>query len=297
MYLSYTGFTTFRNCKRAYYYKYIFKPILAKPVNRVHMLYGDVVGKLFEKFYIDQIWRNREMIPILLSHVRPILNKVVIQEINKGGVFDWTEPGLKPGTRSIIEVEQEVRESIPRGVRSILRHRLLGVDVGTEVVLNSRVGGNVLAGRADFIIHRLRPYNDLVIIDGKGSRWREKFTDDRQLRWYSMLYQLRNKKIPDHVGFLYWRESEDTSLDWKEVSQTELNDLQNAALEMIKEILELKKQSGNATAVFLATSGSRCQFCDYRQICPEGTRILSVNTKSQIREGAKCGVEEGEIDF
>jgi len=299
VYLSYSGFSVFRQCARAYYYRYIGKPKLPEPGNRVHMLYGDVVGKLFEKYYEDRIWTKRNAALHMLDLVRPVLNKVVVQEIRRGGVFDWNEPGLKPGSRSIEEVEQEVRETIPRGIRGIKAHRLMGVEAHAEVVLNTSVRGHTLAGRADFIIRRIKPHNDLVLLDGKGSRWRDRYTDERQLRWYAMLYQMKKGVVPDRLAFLYWRFEPKECLDWVDATQKQLDDLKNAALEAIGKIEGAKRKlRGSEPGVcFLASPGSNCRLCDFQAVCPEGTRVLSDNTKTQILEDRNRGVEEGEVSF
>ena len=298
MYLSYSGFALYQNCRRAYYYRYLSD---AKPPapNCVHMLYGDVVGKLFEKFYQDRLWQNKLVVMTMLDLVQSVLNKVIIQERKKGGTFDWQEPGLKPGTRSLEEVEEEIRETIPRGIRSIKHHRLGGIEADAEVVLDEVVEGHKIGGRADFIIRRVRPHNDLVIVDGKGSRWREKYTDNRQLRWYAMLYWLKHGVIPDRLGFLYWRFEPEKSMDWSEVTKNQLEALLEAVLETIKEIEVSKRKIRRVSpeTVFWATPGSNCKLCNYQVLCTEGSRALSDNTKTQILEDAERGVEEGEVSF
>jgi len=298
MYLSYSGFTVYKNCPRAYYYRYIQKLIPSKS-NCVHMLYGDVVGKIFEQFYVDEMWKADLILMRLMDLVRPVMTRVTVRETEKGGFFDWNEPNLKPGSRSLDEVEQEIRETIPRGLRSIKYHRLGGIDAEAEVVLDEKVKGHIIGGRADFIMRRVRPHGDLVIVDGKGSRWRDKYTDSRQLRWYAMLYWLRHGVIPDQLGFLYWRFEPEESMDWSGVTKSQLEALLNAILETIQEIESAKKElrKGKPNAIFWANPGSSCSLCGYREHCSEGSKALSDNTKAQIVEDRKRGVEEGEISF
>jgi CRISPR/Cas system-associated exonuclease Cas4 (RecB family) len=260
----------------------------------VNRLYGNVVGKLFEVFYRDKMWRGGAMEQALLDLVRPVLNQVMIEEAQKGGVYDWREPGLK--SRSVEEVEEEIRETVPRGIESIKYHRLMGVKSKAEVVLDKFVKGHKIGGRADFIIKRVSPHDDLVIVDGKGTRYREKYTEPRQLRWYAMLYQLIKHKIPDRLGFLYWRLEPEENLDWHEVGQMELDNLLKAVLGVIKEIEEAKSTS-DPGAIFWVTAGSNCKLCDYQDLCPEGSKALSASTKAQIIEDRKRGVEEGEVSF
>jgi len=264
------------------------------------MLYGEVVGKIFERFYRDKIWSGSSVTSTLLDLVRPTIEEVMRRQIKKGGVFDWEEKGLKPGNRSLEEVEAEIVETIPRGVQSIKHHRLVGMEARAEVVLDTSVGRHRLGGRADFIIRRVRPHSDLVLVDGKGSRWRDRYTDDRQLRWYAMLYQLKKGVVPDRLGFLFWRSKPEESVDWVDATQDQLDDLRKAALEAIKEIELARSQLRDLSkpgTVFGAAPSSNCQLCDYLPLCPEGAKALSEDTKAQISEDRKRGVEEGEFSF
>jgi hypothetical protein len=268
----------------------------------VHKLYGETVGKLFEKLYNEKIWRKGEtaMALILSDMVRPTLNEVMVRETTRGNVFDWDEPGLKPGSRSVEEVEALVREAVVQGVQSIKRHRLMGQYAEAEVVLDVPYRGHTLAGRADFIIQRIRPHNDLVIIDGKGSYWRGKYVDARQLRWYAMLYRLKKGRLPDRLGFLYWRNTPEESVDWIGLEPDKIDDLLQAAKEAIQQIEAAGKslrEGGVPSLIFWATPGSDCRRCSYRPLCSEGSKALSDDTKAQIVEDRKRGVEEGDVSF
>lgn len=302
MYLSYSGFKTFLECRRAYDHKYVLKTPLLEPDNRVHMLYGDAVGKLFETFYEDQLWRERPQ-ERMLALVRPTMQAIVAAETKKGGVFNWKEPRLKKGTRSFDEVEQEVLATVPRGLQTIKHHRLLGPGAKAELVLDVVVDGHKIAGRADFVLRRVQPHGDLVLLDGKGSRWREKYTNHRQLRWYAMQYWLKFGAIPDRLGFLYWRYGATESVDWSEVKVRELEDLKNAVLGAIGEIEKAKKElvqlgvKANRSRVFWPTPGNDCKLCSYLPLCPEGVKALSEETKQLIAEASDDGVEEGGVSF
>ena len=293
MYLSYSGFKTFTECQRAFYYRYIKRVIPKDPGNSVHSLYGNTVGKIFELFYRDRMWCMGASVPLkLLDLVTPTLNNIILRGKEKGEVFNWSDPELKPGTRSIEEMEKEVRETIPRGVKSIVYHRLVGTKADAEVVLDGYINGHTIGGRADFIIQRVRPNEDLVIIDGKGSRWREKYTNDRQLRWYAMLYWVKYGVVPDRLGFLYWRCEPETSVDWKEVTQRDLENLRAIVFTTIKDI-EGKKKAHD----FLSSPGGDCKRCAYLSVCKEGARALSDGVKAQISKDQQCGVEDGEVSF
>jgi hypothetical protein len=290
MYLSYSGFKTFSRCPRAYFYKYIEKPPLVRPYNAVHALYGDTVGRIFELFYRDRIWLHKDVQQRLLALVRPTLNFIIERETKKGCVFNWNEPQLKSGNRSLAEVEEEVRLTIPRGVKIIKHHRLIGVKADAEVVLDTFIGKHKIAGRSDIIVQRIT-YNDLALIDGKGSRWRDKYVDVRQLLWYALLYWLKFGVIPDQLGFLYWRSDElETSVDWHTVTAQSLKKFEKLILDTINTI-----ESAQRDEIFLAVCNDDCHLCEYGVTCPEYRDTQKI--KDQIHNDMKSGVEEGDISF
>lgn len=295
MYLSYTGFKKKEDCPRAYWHEYIAKTKPEKPDNRVHMLYGETVGQLIETFYNFQLWKLNPT-ETLLQMVRETMRKIIAKETKKGGIFDWNEPDLKDGTRSFEEVEQEVRDTIPRALESIRKHHLVGTDSIAEMVLDIKVAGHQIAGRCDVVLHRPAPYRDLVIIDGKGSRWRDRYVSYRQLLWYSMLYWQRFRVLPDRVGFIFWRFDPDKSMDWSEVTLQAVENLQRAVVQAIKDIEAGQRELVQLATpeapgmVFWANPGSDCKLCKFRSLCPEGQKVGPP-------KGAAHGVEEGDFSF
>ena len=256
------------------------------------MLYGDTVGKIFEAFYNESIWKH-DTTNTLLSRVPDTLRRVIETEKRKGGVFNWSDPDLKPGTRSLEEVEAEVRETIPRGLRSVRHHRLLGRDAQAEVKLDHTVEGHILGGRADFIMHRTAPRGDLILLDGKGSRWRDKYVNKNQLVWYSMLYRMKHGVLPDCLGFLFWRFEPEESMDWSEVTLAEVESLQRSVLAAIGEIEQAKSELVQLSAPgvnFMAKPGSDCKLCSYQPLCPESNR-------KKPPKGQAHGVEDGDFSF
>lgn len=300
MYLSYSGFTTYEECKFEYYNSYIAKTVLEEPDNRVNMLYGDAVGKLFETFYVEKLWKNPDPAGQMVSRVKPTLQRVITNEIKRGGRFDWKAKGLKPGNRSIQEVEDEVIATIPRGLRSIRRHWLLGTEVQAELKLDVKFEGHIVGGRADFVIQRAKPRGDLVLIDGKGSRYRDQYTNHRQLRWYALQYKLLYGVFPDKLGFLFWRFEPHESLDWSEVDPEAIESLKTSIVAAASAIEEGQREIARGAEplrVFPPSPGSDCSLCRYVPVCAAGQRALAKDTKQEMAADLQRGVEEGEISF
>jgi len=263
------------------------------------MLYGDVVGKLFERFYVDRLW-TKDPAGELQALVVPTLKRVIANEIRKGGVFDWSDKAFKNGPYSLEEVEREVRETIPRGLQAIKHHRLMGLDLQCEMNLEVLLEGHKIGGRADFVMTRVKPHGDLVIVDGKGSKYRDLYTNHRQLRWYAMQHRLKLGTTPTRLGFLFWRSVPEESMDWTLVEPEALDALQTSVLATATEISEAEAEIAkgeNPLRLFPATPGPDCKRCSYFDQCIEGKQAHSKEAKAEMKADLLRGVEDGEISF
>lgn len=290
MYLSYSGYKTFSACPFAYWQKYINKTTTTIPDNRVNMLFGGVTGIIFERFYNDKLWMTPDPVATLIGQVEQVTEETIAREL-KSGPFDWTDK--KANYKSPAEVIVAVKETIPMGVQAIRHHRLLGPNSRAEVKLDTNIGGHRLAGRADFVIRRLSPHGDLTLLDGKGSKWRDKYIDRRQLRWYAMLYRDHHKTIPDRIGFLYWRFAPEEAVDWVECTAKDVDSLQGAVLDAIDQIDDGSRRmaagvpSGEA---FPAHPNPDCKFCPYLDLCASGKAYVNAKPSTEVSGGT--GVED-----
>lgn len=302
MYLSYSGFKTFGECALAYWHRYVGKTVLVEPDNRVNMLYGSVIGTVFEHFYNDKIYLRKGSEEILQSMVEPTLNEVILKEQAKGGVFNWKVPKLKDKSRD--GVAKDVRSGITRGLQTIRTHRLIGREAAAEVKLDGKINGHIIGGRADFIIRRVQPYGDLVLLDGKGSRYREQYVDAAQLRWYAFLHKLKFGHPPDKLGFVFWRQDPDRALDWVEFDDASMDELRQEALQAVSDIeqgivlWEQTKASPEATQrlheAFPPSPSSQCKLCSYLLSCGWGQGVTT--SRIPVPETYEVGVEDIGLD-
>ena len=300
MYLSYSGFKSYTSCPRMYWHQYIGKTKLVIPENAVNSLYGSIVGNLFETFYSAKLWRETGVEQKLLGLVPSHFLKVVAKETREGGgrTIRWKPEDSKANYASPDALLDDVRVTIPRGLSIIRQHRLLGpTQSEAEVKLDHTVDGHTIGGRADFLIKRIAPYLDLVLIDGKGSKWRDKYVDVRQLKWYAMLHRLKHGFMPDKLGFVFWRFEAERAMDWVDFSEAELVELQGAVLSTMQRIEETTAQLATLGGsdvpsalreTFPPSPGERCRLCAFRLVCPEGQHFDSVRVP--IPDGT--GVED-----
>lgn len=291
MYLSYSGYKTYTSCPLSYWHKYVAKTVPPEPDNRVGALYGSVVGTLFELFYNERIWAKSGSEAILLGKVDGVFADVMKREQAKGGTYNWKAPKLK--YRSVEAVAQDVRDTVPRGLAIIRQHRLIGREAAAEVKLDAKIGDHLLAGRADFVIRRVKPQEDLVIMDGKGSAWRETYVDAKQLLWYAMLYQKHHKMPPDQVGFVFWRCEPDAAVDWVPFTAEDLEELRASVLSAITDIQDGESKAGSipdVREVFPSRPANQCKLCTFLGVCTDGQNIAS--DRLQVPSVDGVGVED-----
>lgn len=310
MYLSYSGWNKL-DCLFAYWNSYINRTQTSGPDDRLGSVFGSVLGKLFEDFYNEQLYRKNHPQDEVMRRVDATIKKIIQQETTSSGkwrpagVLLWKGDGEGQNPKALYANEDElaadVRDSVAKGFRTIRQERLLGADAKAEVPLDSMLNGHKLGGRADFVMRRVKPHNDEIILDGKGSRWRDAYTDVRQLKWYAMLFRLQHKRLPDRLGFVFWRFDPPESIDWIEVRADEVDALQAQVLADIRRIEELSKELTapapfeTVRKVFLPLAEREgvpreeveqaCRFCAFatEEICPGGAKVAEEIRRRQRR--------------
>jgi hypothetical protein len=294
MYLSYSGFKKYRECPRQYWHSYVNKTKVPTPENRVNMLYGSCIGIIVEHFYRDKMWKLPDPAKEMLSRVSSVVAETMRNEIKGGGIFNWKDPKLKKnGPHSLDQVIQEIREAIPNSLAIIRKFKLLGTDAAAEVKLDSEISGHMLGGRCDFRMRRLHPLGDLIILDGKGSRHRDKYVDIEQLHWYSMLHRRKTGSLPDQVAFVFWRFPPDEAVDWSVPTRDAVDELQETVIRTIEEIEQRKRLPIAAQAFPARAKKGACGFCPFVFACPEG-QVMTSENRPQISPAS--GVEDVAID-
>jgi hypothetical protein len=294
MYLSYTGYKTYTSCPRMYLFRYVQKPKLEVLENRVNSLFGTIIGNIFEAFYNEKLWAGNPGVAIvekrLLDRVMTSYLKAVAKE-TRDGVILWKPDDSKANYASMEDLLEDVREAVPRGLRVIRHHRLLDRDALAEVKLDQDHEGHTIGGRCDIRMRRIEPHHDLILLDGKGSKWRDKYVDTRQLKWYAMLHRMKYGHMPDRLGFVFWRFEPDKGLDWVECSLNELDDLLISALTSIREIedgqAQLAANPSSLPQAFPAHPGDGCRFCAYMPLCPEGTKFNTIKAPEHVGTGVE----------
>lgn len=299
-YISYSGYKTYTTCPFEYWNKYPNKTPLPSPDDGLGSLYGSVVGLVYEAFYRDSLWKSADCLGAMQELVRPYLKKAMVDQRRQGRYFNWNSPTALYHNEA--ELVQDIMETLPRGLQVIRENRLMGPVMQAELKLDQRYGKYTIGGRADFVIRRVPPFNDLCIMDGKGSRHRDKYVDGHpkkegaevegvQLKWYGFLYQDKFSHLPDRLGYIFWKFRGKKAIEWVNFSQESLTSLKQGVLSTIARIdssvVRIEELNDQPQArdelrqeLFPAQPSHQCTLCPYSTICEDGKK----KTRSYQRE-------------
>ncbi|OPZ38441.1 MAG: PD-(D/E)XK nuclease superfamily protein [Synergistetes bacterium ADurb.BinA166] len=275
LYLSYSGRECYLRCPRRYEFRYIQKiPVQRDPRGS---MFGSAIGKVFQWFYDKKLWATVDPVLSCLQLVEPALCEVFREE-----GFD---PSADPGYRSA--VRQDMATFVPPGVETIRKLGLVTAYSRAEANLSVLYGSEKhdmtikLGGRADFVHSQDRA--DVCIIDGKGSKHREKYVDSGQLIWYAVQHYIKYHVAPARIGFVFWAFPDDP-VKWIAYSSQDMVQSLDQTFEVGKKI-RLK--------MFDPTPSGECNRCDYKDKCEEGRKYIS----SKRKESGGGYISDSIFDF
>lgn len=261
-----------------------------KPIQKSehHAVMGTAIQAVIEKFYNEGLWKI--LAPMELRDRLLEMGKEEFRLECSRRFIDWRlcEPRE--------EQEKLVLDGILGYMKTMKAHKLLGPYARCEVDMVGYVNKYTpIGGRADLTIRRdTEPRLGVTILDGKnGKRYKDgkggwmTYTNPDQLRWYALCFYLMYRKLPDYLGFLYYRFPYGAPVidpDGVDTGKTEegvewvtftLEDLKGLAQRAVDARKAMDKEKFQATP-----SSKTCRFCDYETVCPDrGTQ------KEQNRRG------------
>lgn len=268
LYLSYSGRKTYLICSLRYKFAYIDKvPVKRDPTSS---LYGSVIGLVFDWFYSNDVWKSDDPVAELRSFIPMAMNHIIEKEKEK-------QEDLEIDPYNLSKIEESVYNDIPSGLESIRKHKLLSLNSHSELDLtviykHPDHGLTVkIGGRSDFTHYF--SHEDVWILDGKGSNWREIYSDPEQLIWYATQHYLKYHVAPTRLGFLYWKFPEDP-VQWIDYDESAIRSSLNITFDVAKNI-KLK--------VFRPRVSKECRMCAYINLCEEGKEFaeqMRIETKT-----------------
>lgn len=217
-----------------------------------HAVMGIVIQAVLEDLYNHELWKHPEGLRKRLLE----MTKEKLTSTLPRFYIDWNEISFE-------EMEQTCISGVQGYLQTMRHHKLLGTYARSEVELYGKVRSWLpIGGRADFVIRR--DDTGITLLDGKNSKTKLKYTDPDQLRWYALCFYVSYHKLPDRLGFVWFRYPHDeaageSGIDWVEFTKRDLEALVDRAK---------KVRRGQEAEKFKPTPAYKvCRFCDFESVC------------------------------
>jgi len=274
MKLSYSNYRNYINCPR-FYYNLVNKVKPPEKDSRYFALYGMLIEMFFKKYTNDYTKNGVELTP---EQVKTVLKKQWAQVLQENYV-NWNEPWVK-------ETSEQIFDNVYNDVLKNMKAFDFWKDSRSEVSfrINLKKSKDALTCRMDFIWNK--PDGTVEILDGKGTNKIDTNVDVEQLYFYALIYLLNHGKLPNKLGFLYYRYQMIKYVDF---------DLQTIL--QFKDKLALVKKSIKEDTVFKAKVGlsKQCKWCSYKFSCEAWAQKKEANAKKREAR-AKARGETVEIE-
>lgn len=239
--ISYHTYAMLRLCRYRYQLSVVDKKKPAMPEDNRNAIFGHITQRLFEHFYVQEWFRLGKGATQKLYDELPATMR---EQLAKNPCL-WEH-------RSEIELlERDCQDAIPKFIKAVREYALIGEKNQSEVSLCYPISKEFnITGRADFLIHKGK---DLILLDGKGTKYGDKYLDEDQLLYYGVIFRQLKMRRPTRAGFWLWREA---NIKWIDFSEERLEELYTK----IKEVLFfVQKRDFGANP-----STKACKFCPYQ---------------------------------
>jgi len=246
MKLSYSNYRTYLDCPRHYKLQ-ADKVAPPERESKYFALYGLLVERFFKK-YTNEVARTGRVLTD--DNVRSVLREIWKFVLDTNYV-NWDEPWVK-------STSDEIFEMAAGDVIENMRKFSFWKDARSEVTFNVHLkkSGDILTCRMDFVHEP--PGGPVEILDGKGKMKIDSDIDLDQLYFYALIYLLNKGRLPDKIGFLYYR--------FKVIKYI---DFDNATILGFRDKLALVKKAMKDDREFVAKVGlsKQCKWCAYKSGC------------------------------
>ena len=261
MRISYSKYRMYIECPQKYHWATTNKPYSVK-LSKYFAIYGIVIQKFFE-YYVNTYIKTGTLTD---DQIKSNLKLHWDSTLKKEYVV-WNDPWCK-------QTSDELFNNIYTDILLNLKAFDFFKYMKSEVVFNIKLtkSQDELTGRLDFIINR--PDGTLEILDGKGTNKQED-VDYEQLYFYALMYYLKYKRIPDKLGFWFYKFQTVKYIDFT------MDDLVK-----FKDKFALIKKTIKEAKEFLPPSKIKmskvCEWCEFKYDC---TNFLTKKEANRIKRG------------
>lgn len=246
MKISYSSFRRYIDCPRKY--KWMQDRVdPPEEQSKYFALYGLLIEKFFEHLSNQHYKNNPNLTP---KQVRTLM-KQQWHFILDDNYVDWDEPWCK-------ESSEDIFDSAVEDAIKCMAEMDFFKNTKSEVVFETvlKKSKDILTGRLDFVF--ITEDNKVEILDGKGTKKVETNVDIDQLYFYALLYLVRYKRLPDKLGFVYYR-----------YQMTQYVDFDMDTIMAFKNKLAVVKRAikNDTTWEPKVKISKQCKWCPYQLIC------------------------------
>ena len=218
---------------------------------------GIAIAYAIELFFNDKMWREP-------SHdkLKSDLKKIVTTRLKEECTLGYINWGLAP---SLAEMEIVCTEGVFNFLTTIKGNRLLTPNTQSEIILRHLLDEEFyIKGTLDILMEENGKY---TILDGKNTKYRNKYLKRDQLLYYALLVYLNEGVLVERLGWLYYRfpfqegNPNETGVEYIEYNLLDLNILLSK-VRLTWNNIKAKK--------FPATPSSfECRFCPFQSACSD----------------------------
>ncbi len=246
MRLSYSEYSVYLKCPK----RYNLEVNNVEPPEQQSMYFA-VYGLLVESFF--KLYTNsilKKGITVTDEQIYAIMRRLWTKVLNESYVV-WTDPWCRESSEHIF---MTAYEDVIKNINTFDFWEYAQSEISFDIVLKKTQ--DILSCRMDFIINR--PDGTVEILDGKGTYKMDKTVDVEQLYFYALVYYLHYKKLPDRIGFLYYKFK---TIQYLDLDMSIINDFKNK-LSIVKRAIKQDK-------TFEAKVGisKQCKWCAYKSNC------------------------------
>lgn len=275
MKVSYSSYRTYIDCPRLYKYRSEKKEPPAEQ-SKYFALYGLLIESFFKDYTNNY---SKQGTNLKDQQIRAILDKNW-NKILKYNYVDWNEPWVK---KTPSQIFQETYDDVLSNLKTFDFWKRSRSEVTINIFLKK--SSDTITSRLDFIWNQLNG-ND-CILDGKGTEKIETNVDNEQLYFYTLIYLLKYGKLPDKIGFLFYRYQIIRYLDF------DLDTIMS-----FKNKLSLVKKAMKEDKIFKPNVklSKHCRWCEYRFVCDAYSQKKEANAKKR-KKVINIETEGSVIDF
>lgn len=283
--LSWSKYKTWNECPQRYHWTYNIDKEPPARESKHFAAIGSVVQRVFEYFYEYQVYkRNHLAVDILLEKTEEFFNDFTDEEY-----IDWNHVTC-PYNR--LEALSECKEIVEKTYYDIVDKDLIGYKNLPEATIQipfqrQSLGKVALRGRLDFIIQKGdKSTPETILLDGKTTSKPDRVNEE-QLLFYSLLFTMRYRTLPDKVGFYFYRFGEDDegpSIEWVNITSDRLNDFKQDVIRTVKEIRSEEDWEADPEP-------SYCNWCNFERICDARQEQKEDNRQNRMSEKEKATEE------